>query len=95
MPRIRSKIASKRTVRQRTGAIERVRAAISGGDGASSQAQLRHEVARTTSEERLDFLRDAGISVPANNVIGPDTGLSLKADLALPFNKLRKLRTLV
>ena len=92
MPRIPSEIASKRTVRQRTGAIERIRAAISGGDGASSQAQLRHEVARTTTEERLDLLKDAGISVPANNVIRPDTGLALKAHLALPFNKLRKLR---
>ena len=96
IPRILSHLASDRTVRQRTAVIERIRAVVSGKDAGdvSSRAQMRHEVARLPREERRVFLRDAGLSVPSTDSLAPGTGLALKAELALPWNKLRALRRL-
>ena len=96
MPRVPSHLASDRIVRQKTAVLERLRAVVSGRDAGdlSCRAQMRHEVARLPKEDRRLLLRDAGLSVLPNNVLAPGTGLALKAELALPWNKLRILRRL-
>jgi hypothetical protein len=55
--------------------------------GASS-VQLQVEVQSLTKDERQQLLRDAGFSVD----IPAEVGLALKADLGLPWRKLRMLR---
>ena len=79
VPRVPSDHASQRTIRQRTAAIERFRAALSGGDigGVTSCIQLRHELSRTSVEDRRSLLREAGFVVPENNIMPPGTGLAL------------------
>ena len=53
-----------------------------------NKAQLQAEVKMLTSEERQDLLTSVGITVD----IPPEQGLAIKADLAIPWNKLRIIR---
>lgn len=53
-----------------------------------TKAQLQAEVKMLTSEERQDLLKSAGITVD----IPAEQGLAIKADLAIPWNKLRVIR---
>ena len=53
-----------------------------------TKAQLQAEVKMLTSEDRQDLLKSAVITID----IPPEQGLAIKADLAIPWNKLRVIR---
>ena len=75
------------TISQRTHEINQLRQLVSGGSVGSQQAdELRH----LRKEERDHLLCDAGL-MPQGK-LGQGAGLALKADLHLPWFKLRKLR---
>ena len=80
--RVASSEASKATILRRSHQLARVRNTVSGG---SSLVQLQSEIRCLTKEEGQDILKDANlpITIPANHV------LAMKADLALPWAKLR------
>ena len=83
--RISSSEASRRTLKRRTDDISRVRNIASGGE---SSAQLKAEIRSLTTEQREELLQRAQLPV----VIPTDHALAVKADLALPWNKLRVIR---
>ncbi len=89
-PRVESSSASPRTLKRRSGELEQVRDAISKG---SSLEQLQHEVKALTKEDRQSLLQEASIADGAAAVSANDV-LAMKADLAIPWNKLRILRRL-
>ena len=74
-----------RTVRRRTQEVQQVRKLIGGED----QSLIFHQELRSLDEEdRNKLLREAGITIN----IPPEQGLAMKADLAIPWNKLRVIR---
>lgn len=58
---------------------------MSGGDALT---QLQSEVRCLSKDERQELLQEAGLPI----VIPADHSLAMKADLALPWAKLRKIR---
>lgn len=83
--RVSSSTACHKTVLRRSKTLSAVRKIASGDD---SNAQLQMEIKALTKSEREDLLKTAQlpITVPANHA------LAIKADLAMPWNKLRLLR---
>ena len=83
--RVETSGACSKTVLNRTRTLSAVREIASCGD---STSQLSAEVKALSKTERQDLLQQAQlpISVPASDA------LAMKADLALPWNKLRVLR---
>ena len=68
-------------------ALSSIRKTISGGEkGADSQ--LADEVQHTTKDRRLAILEQAGITPQ----IPEGEGLAMRADLSLPWYRLRQLR---
>lgn len=65
-----------------------IRKTVSGGSTAAAQRQLADELSVNSKEERGNILKQAGIvpEVPA------EEGLAMKAELGLPWNKLRYIR---
>ena len=84
-PSISSSEASQRTLRRRSGELDRHRSVSSGG---AELAQLSHEVQSLKPEEKRQLLEDMDfkIEIPAL------TGLALKADLCLPWNRMRSMK---
>ena len=82
--RVTSSKASARTLK-RTETISKVRSIISGRD---NMAQLASEIRSLTKAEREELLQDAQLPV----VIPTEHALAMKADLEIPWNKLRILR---
>ncbi len=80
--RVSSSEACHRTVTNRTRTISVVREQLSGGDISD---QMMSEIKYLTNEEREAVLQEAGL--PIN--IPPDHALAMKADLALPWAKMR------
>ena len=62
---------------------------IIGGD--DSSLILHQELRSLTKEEQGKLLLDAGLTID----IPPEQGLAMKADLAIPWNKLRVIRRLI
>jgi len=83
--RVTSSEASPKTIHRRCVEMSTVRAVVSGG---SSSVLLQEEVHALNKEERQKLLTDGGfgIEIPA------EKGLAMKADLAIPWNKLRIIR---
>ena len=81
---MRSSEASSKTVGERTRTLTQLRTSISGGD---TSTQLRSELRAMSKEEREAIVREAGLPIE----IPPDHALALKADLALPWAKMRKI----
>ena len=77
-------MASSKTVRRRSSELEDIRVTMSK----DSQAQLQAEVKGLPAEDRMKLLSSAGITLD----IPPEKGLAMKADLAIPWNKLRTIR---
>ena len=73
------------TLQRRVQELHQVRERVSMG---ASSVQLQVEVQSLTKDERQQLLRDASFSVD----IPAEVGLALKADLGLPWRKLRVLR---
>ncbi len=85
--RVSTSKASARTVKRRTEVLESVRTIISGSD---SSAQLAAEVKVLSQSQREDLLQQVQLPL----VIPADHSLAMKADLAIPWAKLRILRRL-
>ena len=85
--RVPSSDASKRTVRRRNDNIGEVRSITSGGE---ALVQLASEIKSLNKEDREGLLLEAQLPI----VIPVDHALSMKADLGIPWNKLRILRRL-
>ena len=83
--RISSSEASRRTLKRRTDDISRIRDVTSGGE---SSAQFQAEIRSLSKEQREQLLQQAHLPV----VIPTDHALAMKADLSLPWNKLRIMR---
>ena len=83
-PRISSAEASAKTVHRRSSELQDIRETISR----DSQSQFQAEVKAITKEERQKLLTSAGITID----IPPEQGVAMKADLAIPWNKLRIIR---
>ncbi len=83
--RISSSEASNRTVKRSAEVLETVRDVASGGD---STSQLAAEVKYLSKRQREEFLQQVQLPV----VILADHVLAMKADLAIPWRKLRVLR---
>lgn len=87
-PAVDSSIASKWTLRRRSGEIEAFRNFLSMG---SPSVQLEDEVKMLTKQGRESLLDsvmgyESGVAIPADDV------LAMKADLSLTWKKLRVLR---
>ena len=83
--RLGSDEASSKTIHRRCQEMECVRDLVSSG---SSPQQLAEEVRVLSSDERQKLLTDAGFSIE----IAANKGLAMKADLGIPWNKLRVIR---
>ena len=83
--RISSGSACKKTLQRRSLQLSQVRSVLSGGD---SRAQFQAEIKSLSNEERKELLGQVGLPV----IIPTDHALAMKADLALPWTKLRVLR---
>ena len=77
--------ACKKTVQRRNVLLSSVRDFASGGD---STMQLAAEIQSLTKSEREDLLQQARLPI----VIPADHALAMKADLQIPWSKLRILR---
>ena len=77
--------ASAKTVARRNQALHQLRDTISGGD---SSSQMQEEIRSLSKGERQKILKEANLTID----IPPEHGVAMKADLALPWNKLRILR---
>ena len=86
--RVKSSEASQKTVLRRSHCLSTLREAVSGGEAVT---QLQSEVRCLSKEERQELLRGAGLPV----VIPADHALALKADLSLPWAKLRTVRQVI
>ena len=62
-----------------------IRGSLSMND---TRTELQADVKMLSSEERQDLLKSVGITID----IPPEQGLAMKADLAIPWNKLRIIR---
>ena len=82
--RVRSSEASSKTICRQTRTLTNIRACISGGD---SITQMQSEVKALTKEERETLLREAQLPIE----IPPNHALAIKADLAIPWEKMRKV----
>ena len=65
--------------------IAQFREKINLGD---KKEQMAHEVKRLGREERDDIMKAANFTI----TILPEQGLAMKADLCIPWNKLRLMR---
>ena len=89
MPVATASISSNSTLRQRSKQVSQVRDIISGGPAASA-VQLKDEL-RHLRKERDDLLKEAGL-IPTGLYVTQEESLALKADLSIPWTKLRALR---
>ena len=82
---VKSSEACSKTVRRLSHCLSGIREAVSGGDAI---VQFQSEVRCLSREERQQLLQKADLPV----VIPTDHALAMKADLSLPWNKLRVIR---
>ena len=78
---------TERTIRRQSTEIQQLRTVVSGGTRQTKQAD---EVLVLTKANQDKFLRQAGLK--AKMSLAPGTALALKADMPLPWYRLRKLR---
>lgn len=79
---------TQQTKRRRTETLNTLRDIMSGGD---AKEQFKDELKTLTQEEKNLLIREAGLT----QSLSEGQGLSLKADLDLPWHRLRKLRRYV
>jgi hypothetical protein len=87
-PRVTSTGACSKTLRNRTIEVGSHRELTSGRCAAQ---QLADELKALPQEERKELLATGVFSGPST-VLSPENALALKADLAIPWNKLRAMR---
>ena len=86
-PRVASAGACSKTLRNRTIEVASHRSLASGG---SVAVQLADEVKALPQGERKQLIASGVFS--AHTVISPENALALKADLVIPWSKLRAMR---
>ena len=79
--------ASNRTLKRRRDNLKDQRTSISGGNE-DAQKLLQAEVRAIPTKERQELLSEAGIGVEMNAT----QALAIKADLAMPWYRIRVLR---
>ncbi len=89
-PRKTSLQTSTQTVRARTSRLVHVRESLSGGK-TGAKRHLVDELVATDAAVREGILKEAGITP----CISAGEGLAMKAELALPWERLRVLRRCV
>ena len=89
-PRVASAGACSKTLRNRTIELGSHRSITSGG---SIAEQLADEVKALPQEDRKQLLESGVFSSPT--VISAENALALKADLVIPWSKLRAMRRYV
>ncbi len=82
---VSSSDASKRTLRRRSDELVQHRHVASGG---GDLAQLTHEVKLLSPDQRRQLIEDMEFKIEIPSL----TSLALKADLCLPWNRLRRMR---
>ena len=60
------------------------------GSHESCNIEMAEELKRTTKQERNQILKDAGLTLPEEPSVGQV--LAMKADVGIPWSKLRTLR---
>ena len=80
--RVKSSEANDKTIMWKTRSISQLRTYINGGD---VSVQMTSELRALNKEEREELLREVKLPVQ----IPPDHALAIKADLALPWAKMR------
>ena len=88
MPRVGSESAGVKTLHNRSLSLATTREIVSGGD---TDVQLREEVKALTTEERQSLLRDL-VEGGCRLAIPSGDSVAMKADLDIPWNKLRTVR---
>ena len=83
--RVSSSAASSKTVQRRSHVISDLRTIVSGED---SFIQFQSEVRCLSRSQRQEVLKGAHLPV----IIPTDQALAMKADLAIPWAKLRIIR---
>lgn len=84
IPQVDSDQCCSRTIRRRSHTLGEYRVIIGGS---CSDVLIAHEVKSLEREGRQKLLREAHITLE----IPPEKGLAMKADLALPWNKMREI----
>jgi hypothetical protein len=82
---IPSSKSSTSTLRRRSNEMSRVRKVLSVGD---ESVQMSQEIRMIPKEERNELMKNANFHI----VVPPEEGLAMKADLCLPWKKLRMMR---
>eukprot|EP00731_Ephydatia_muelleri_P035067 Em0094g17a len=77
--------ASSKTLRRYRKQVQKVRHVLTSDD---PTILLREEIRSLSKNEKNSLLKDAGITLD----ISPEQGLAIKADLTLPWNKIRMIR---
>ena len=72
-------------MKRRSNELSEIREKLSMGE---AHIQLSHEIKKIPKEERVLLMKEANFMV----VIPPEQGLAMKADLNIPWNKLRTMR---
>ena len=87
-PRVDSSEASRRTLKRRSDELGKVRTLVSKG---SSLVQQQNDLTKMERESLLDQAKipETSAEIPAEDV------LAMKADLSIPWNKMRILRRCV
>lgn len=89
-PRLNSSVASGKTVHLRSKEIESHRELASGGE---SSLQISDEIKMCPKEKRLSILNQLDGSFRIS--LSSDQSLGMKADLGIPWSKLRVIRRCV
>ncbi|XP_048588874.1 E3 ubiquitin-protein ligase TRIM39-like [Nematostella vectensis] len=87
-PRTNSSSASSKTVQRRASVVETLRQQISGGERDDILRQKKAEMQRMGQEERETIAQEAGLKIE----VPEGQGLAMKADIGIPWNKLRELK---
>ena len=80
--------ASSRTLYRYRKQVQKVRHVLTSDDPTTL---LREEIRSLSKNEKNSLLKNAGITLD----ISPEQGLAIKADLTLPWNKIRMITRLV
>ena len=84
-PSVPSSASNKDTKRRRSNEMFKIRDTLSKGE---ISIQLKYELKSLTSVEREELMKEANFQVS----IPPEQGLAMKADLCIPWKKLRLMR---
>lgn len=83
--RVQSSTGSSKTVQRRSHILQDLRSIVSGENQVT---QLQSEVRCLSYSQHQDVLKGANLPI----IIPPDHALAMKADLAIPWAKLRIIR---